>query len=613
MITKTTNLDSAYTDLFDEIRSASNGDIDISNIEGFFGNIEGIAQLDKKFLRLPLDEPLFEINANTRAISVPAEFRSNGLSVQGDHLAETVFFSIDRYFDYTDLSTTDITINWKMGQNTGRTKNFIMNTEILPGHIVFGWPINNVITAKSGSLTFAVEFRKEQNGEIAYNFNTLAANINIKDGLVVDSSIEAVSLDNDILSILTNSAFGSGDAAVGAVNWVTGNGLVKNISEINGEFVPAEAVDSIDLETVITAGVPSSVPVDLFAEGFVDSATVLRYTNDLGENIPVFLKVPDFEEGAELPANHRYYVLEEGSNPAAYNLASTEDIAAWSAEDENDRKDLYLQLAKLTIDASGTYIARAQGEKYSNGTKIGAGEVATTDVITVPAAEVPSKINIVPSVLETSEEENDFSFADDIGNVVFIDVDNGSSLTASAELSSFGALQFNWQKKVGNASSFSAVSEDAVAFKNENSDTLAIAEEGKYKVSVVNFKNGANAEPVESEEWIASLPASKIIFAACSHNGVPVTRNIDFHSQGSMSQRSVTLAITNVTREEDPRGDLAYEWRKVVGENSTVVGTNANIVISAEGTYRPIVKNIYNGSIFTKTLPDVFVNDLDNE
>ena len=71
---------------------------------------------------------------------------------------------------------------------------------------------------------------------------------------------------------------------------------------------------------------------------------------------------------------------------------------------------------------------------------------------------------------------------DDIGNVVFIDVDNGSSLTASAELNSFGALQFNWQKKVGNASSFSAISEDAVAFKDENSDTLAIAEEGKYKV-----------------------------------------------------------------------------------------------------------------------------------
>ena len=115
MITKTTNLDSSYQSLFDEIRAKSDGAIDINNIEGFFGNIQAIAQLDKKFLRLPLEEPMFEINANTRKITVPEDFRVNGLSVQGDHLAEIVFFSIDRYFDYTDLSLTDITINWKMG------------------------------------------------------------------------------------------------------------------------------------------------------------------------------------------------------------------------------------------------------------------------------------------------------------------------------------------------------------------------------------------------------------------------------------------------------------------------------------------------------------------
>jgi len=82
MITKTTNLDSAYQSLFDEIRDKSKNSIDINNIEGFFGNIERIAQLeDKKFLRLPLDEPMFEINANTRNITVPADFRTNGISV----------------------------------------------------------------------------------------------------------------------------------------------------------------------------------------------------------------------------------------------------------------------------------------------------------------------------------------------------------------------------------------------------------------------------------------------------------------------------------------------------------------------------------------------------
>ena len=99
MITKTTSLNEAYDSLFDEIRVKSNNNINVDNIESFFGKIEEIAQLDKKFLRLPLDEPIFEINANTRSINVPTDFKSNGLSVQGDHLAETVFFSVDRYFD----------------------------------------------------------------------------------------------------------------------------------------------------------------------------------------------------------------------------------------------------------------------------------------------------------------------------------------------------------------------------------------------------------------------------------------------------------------------------------------------------------------------------------
>ena len=65
MITYTTNLDNeAYAKLFEEI--AELGGPKIENLEQFFGNIQEIAQLDPKFLRLPLDEPMLEINANTR-------------------------------------------------------------------------------------------------------------------------------------------------------------------------------------------------------------------------------------------------------------------------------------------------------------------------------------------------------------------------------------------------------------------------------------------------------------------------------------------------------------------------------------------------------------------
>ena len=272
MITKTVNLDSSYDSLFEEIRTKSEGRIDINNIEGFFGNIEEIAALDEKFLRLPLDEPLFEIDANTRRIEVPVDFRSNGVSVQGDHLAETVFFSIDRYFDYMDLAGTNIYINWKMGNDSGRTQHFILSTDILPGKIVFGWPIDKIVTKKSGVLQFAIEFNKTNSEGLTYRFNTLASNVNIKDGLIIDENAEISVLNNDIRRMLTNSSFGEGDAAVGEAHWLTGDGHGLVVGGMRNSFNPQPWQDVLNLRTLVgNDGVPSSVSVDLYASAYVDN------------------------------------------------------------------------------------------------------------------------------------------------------------------------------------------------------------------------------------------------------------------------------------------------------------------------------------------------------
>jgi len=386
MITKTLNLDSAYAELFDEIREKSNGAINIDNVEGFFGNILEISALDKKYLRLPLDEPLFAIDANSRKITVPDAFKSNGLSVQGDHLAETVYFVIDRYFDYMDLNNTDVSINWKMGADTGKTDRFTMSTDVIPGSIVFGWPVNNIITQKSGTLTFAVEFcRKDNQGNVLYDFNTLSANINIKEGLVI-GDVEVVSLDNDILAALANSQFGEGDAAVGAIQWLTGagNGLVAGHGA-DSSVVLDDYNAEVNLRTNIVGGIPESVPANLYAEAFVDEGTEIKYMDSVGNDLtPIFSMVskelveadgsddslvyrnaegevvdPATEDTvylyAPLATDLKYYVkLAEN----AYNLASAEQIAAWNTDAQ---VDLYLKLAKITASEAGSYIIKAQG------------------------------------------------------------------------------------------------------------------------------------------------------------------------------------------------------------------------------------------------------------
>ena len=460
MITKTLNLDSAYQELFDEVREKSNGAINVNNLEAFFGSITEIAALDSKFLRLPLDEPLFEIDANTRKITVPAEFRSNGVSVQKDHLAEIIFFRIARFFDYTDLSTCDIVINWKMGSNEGKTTRFIkfnepykvveMGEETALNGIVFGWPINNIVTEKSGQLTFAIEFFKKainpdtNEEEIIYSFNTLPATVNIKDGLVISEEVEAVTLDTDILRTLVNSSFGEGTAAVGDLVWITGDGNGLVVGEANDSgVVLKDFVATLNLPTSIVSGVPQSAPVSLYAYGYVDEFTDIQYSDM--NNIPVGSQEPVsqvtfdtilvdrplvlVESTQELDTAHvayfdaegnrienfdnldsdvftkaplieglKYYVHEDSEDPDAYELASSEDVAAWGTV---DMVDLYVKVAKTVAAAAGTYFIYGQG--YKMGTdednprlhKIGSGELKSTSSVIIPSVEAPSAIELI--------------------------------------------------------------------------------------------------------------------------------------------------------------------------------------------------------------------------
>lgn len=651
MITKTLNLDSAYTELFDEIREKSNGAIDINNVEGFFGNIIEISALDKKYLRLPLDEPMFEIDANTRKIEVPNEFKSNGLSVQGDHLAETVYFVIDRYFDYMDLSNTDVTINWKMGAEAGKTDKFTMSADVIPGSIVFGWPVDNVVTQKSGTLTFAVEFtRKDNQGKILYDFNTLAANINIKDGLVI-GDVEVVNLDNDILAALANSQFGEGEAAVGDVIWLTGNGngLVRNLAS-GEEFIAAPFSAEINLDTNVVAGEPSSAIVDLYAQGYVDSSSEVAYTSMTGDTLtPIMLKMArelipaeensdedkiyysengelvdedyqgDLYVSKDLPEGVKYYVSAGSANPPAYNLASDEQIAAWGTIDE---VELYVKLAKISISEAGSYAIKAQGQKFdSEDRKIGAGATIASEIVTVPAVQAPSSIKVTATPLEGLDSK--YSFDEEASaNVVFLGEDGGE-LTAEAIVDNFGALQFVWQKKVGEETSFSNVEENAPAYKLENEDILEVSEPGEYKVVVKNFMNGGYAPEVVSEVMVASPLAGKITSAVLQKKEgnaqaySDASGDAEYDSTAGNIAGKVTLKISNVVI-DGQEGDLAYKWykRSGSGEEATYSLVSENeeyIITSGEGYFLPVVENIYNGSIYTYTLDVIFVNDRSND
>lgn len=142
-----------------------------------------------KYIMMPLDmvgEEAFEINLNSRAITVPTAFSKIG-GVQADQMAELVIFSADRYFDYMDLANTLIFVQWQLpdaAHTTGATEITIKDLESTPGKIRFAWPLYNTITKHSGVVKFSIRFFIfDKNDKLVYSLNTLESNLIIKPAL----------------------------------------------------------------------------------------------------------------------------------------------------------------------------------------------------------------------------------------------------------------------------------------------------------------------------------------------------------------------------------------------------------------------------------------------
>ena len=246
MISKVTKDNKAlYEDRIDQINKAfekQGSSTRITSFESYFGNIEEIYALSTnfrgsaandsnagtpgKFLLLPLDEPLFYIDANKRTINIPADFNKNGIGVRGDHMAETLYFKIDRYFDHQDLFGVDeIIINWQFRPaNVSRNAEIPMYTslafapdeEYLPGYVVFGWVVGNYqdengewvrMTPSKGVLNFSVSFVIKEGDQYKYALNTMIASVNVNDSLYLENPSILSSLKRPVFDRLRDSRY----------------------------------------------------------------------------------------------------------------------------------------------------------------------------------------------------------------------------------------------------------------------------------------------------------------------------------------------------------------------------------------------------------------------
>ena len=187
------------------------------SLENYFAHMGDLFEVNPKYLMLPLDETseaLFKIDANTRKVTVPKPFDTCS-GIQTDNMCEIVVFTIDRYFDYQDLSDLNICVQWIRPGGTpddeGISHITMIDLETYPGQLRFGWPLTSEITKYPGKVKFAVRFyKKDKQNKYQYILNTEEALLPIKAGLdIVNPAIEenATDLFGDFVKNSMNPSF----------------------------------------------------------------------------------------------------------------------------------------------------------------------------------------------------------------------------------------------------------------------------------------------------------------------------------------------------------------------------------------------------------------------
>ena len=251
----------------------------------WLNKMRGIDNYD--LFRVPVEEQegYFEIDLNTRAISVPSalkdgnivirpsSFKENGVGVQGDHAAEIIYFRCARFFDDMDLSlcqenTGDPTgtqgacwIQWKrQGESEVHLSlayNFDINGaaeeegDISNDTLIFGWILGDEATAVAGDLEFSVRFvqwdptaptntGRDDPQELTYSLTTLSAKCKIHPSLSAEYNLGEVAVEKHLNSLVQKRKIYSGiyQTAFGAYPVILSDGdlpLSANLQDYEGE------------------------------------------------------------------------------------------------------------------------------------------------------------------------------------------------------------------------------------------------------------------------------------------------------------------------------------------------------------------------------------------
>lgn len=434
-----------------------NADKRFQSLEQYYAYLADLVNIDQSYAMLPLDEEPFEIDANTRTIKVPSNF-SKCASVQSDFMAEMAVFSIDRYFDYTDLNEkTEIWVQWTTQDANKnpieRASVCIKDEKNATDKLRFAWLLGPEITANPGVVKFAVRiFRRSEDGnEIVYSFNTLPAEITIKPALqpkmnsdlFVDDPLE----DNTFKKAIINTSI----TTAGTIP------MVPSFGAPGLNFKENEIKRLADSPLTLQAVTPDTGNITYVWQFSKDSD---NWNNLVGGVEEAYIAIPsERPEGQEIHYSKR--VLQE-----VYYQADGEDYKVYGGDFPVTGIQLYEKVTTYTIpkegDVVGYYRAMAKNSIGDNTTRY-----------------VPSNVCQIPGPTPVE-------FTKNLPDNYTLKADKENILGVAVPADKNGALvTMTWMTSAESAEAGFVPVADATAAN------LAVTEPGWYRVDVKSNLNRA--------------------------------------------------------------------------------------------------------------------------
>lgn len=553
---------------------------DITSLDEYFSYIVELNKISKRYTILPLDEEVFEIDANTRTISVPDSFKSH-ISVQGDEVAEIVYFRINRFFDSMDLTLRDIYIEWKSAAKdengkeiTGVSVPWVIDAESDPGYIIFGWALSSKITQAAGTVTFAVRFYTfdKEKEVLEYSLSTLQQTATIKPSL--NFNLKDIILDGGLIDdpeSLISDRFKNSQLSAGAVQAEIPTWLLDLKTDADVEVEVDEATGKkivyVDLaedeEGFRTVALTRNVQAMASDAGQI-SYTWKKYDIDDNKKLDLDFEITMVESTDAQRVPGKLYFIED--NAKAFILAPEGTI--FDREDPNFVK-IYEKVSQGIINSIGKYVVVCTN-RVKNSTAIN----ETWTLIVRRPVEPVIKTNVASTGILSGEFK--------------------LPLSVETTVADKGKMTYQWFKKAPGATD----DEDAwmpIAGANEASFQIegaapteddsetGCAGDGLYMVEITNNLNVVEPERGEDGQFLPSEKATITIGSGVcrvTHAAEPMDITVESELSYAFSdiQAGDKLEISADFREgsgepiqRTEEDEVTYQWYLYkLGANTTV-------------------------------------------